>query len=189
MPLVLHYNPAKFQVLSIKTNGTIDEAAFKLDIATLWKKYYPGEQASISNYEKDLYDRYFPGRDMKFMGVFCVVVFVIAIMGLLGIVTYHTEKRVKEIGIRKVMGASVPAIVKVLSTSFIKLIFISAAIALPVGYMLCYVFLSVFTFNNGINFLLLTVLFCVLFAIALVTIGYKAIYAANANPVKSLRTE
>jgi putative ABC transport system permease protein len=188
-PLVLQYNPEQFHVLSIQTKDKVDDAVFKAEISTVWKKYYPGEQPAISNYQKDLYDRYFPGRDMKFMGVFCLVVLVIAVMGLLGIVTYHTERRVKEIGIRKVMGASVPDIVKVLSKSFVKLIVIAAAIALPLGYAICYVFISIFAYNDGVNLLLLCLLFCSIFSIALVTIAYKSIYAAVINPVKSLRTE
>ena len=144
---------------------------------------------AFSNYEKDLYDRYFPGRDMRFMGMFCVVVLVIAVMGLLGIVTYHTERRVKEIGIRKVMGASVPAIIQELSKSFIKVIVISAAIALPISYMAGYVFIKLFAYNDGINIWLLCLLFCVIFSIALFTIIYKSMQAAAANPVKNLRTE
>jgi putative ABC transport system permease protein len=188
-PLVLQYNPEQFHVLSIKTKDKVDDAMFKSEIGAVWKKYYPGEQPAISNYQKDLYDRYFPGRDMKFMGVFCLVVLVIAVMGLLGIVTYHTEKRVKEIGVRKVMGASVTDIVKVLSKSFIKLIAIAAGIALPAGYAICYFFISVFAYNNGVDVLLLCLLFCCIFSVALVTIAYKSIYAAIMNPVKSLRTE
>jgi putative ABC transport system permease protein len=188
-PLVLQYNPEQFRVLNIQTKDKIDGAVFKSEISAVWKKYYPGEQLAISNYQKYLYDRYFPGRDMKFMGVFCLVVLVIAVMGLLGIVTYHTEKRVKEIGVRKVMGASVPDIVKVLSKSFIKLIAIAAGIALPLGYAICYTFISLFAYNNGVDLLLLCLLFCCIFSVALITIAYKSIYAAIMNPVKSLRTE
>jgi putative ABC transport system permease protein len=188
-PLVLQYNPSQFHVLSIKTKDKVDDAVFKSEITSVWKKYYPGEQPAVSNYQKDLYDRYFPGRDMKFTGMFCLVVLVIAVMGLLGIVTYHTEKRVKEIGVRKVMGASVPDIVKVLSKSFIKLIIIAASIALPLGYAICYVFISLFKYNNGVDMLLLSLLFCCIFSVALITIAYKSIYAAVANPVIALRSE
>ncbi len=188
-PLVLQYNPAQFQVLSIKTKDKMDDVLFKSEIVAVWKKYYPHEQPAVSDYEKDLYDRYFPGRDMKFMGVFCLIVLVIAMLGLLGIVTYHTEKRIKEIGIRKVMGASVSDILKVLSKSFIKLIVIAAGIALPVGYAISYLLISLFAYNNGVNMLLLCLLFFSIFSVALVTIAYKSIYAAIANPVKSLRTE
>ena len=188
-PLVLQYNPSQFHVISIKTKTPVDDALFKAEINSVWKRYHPHEELAFSNYQKDLYDRYFPGRDMRFMGMFCVVVLVIAVMGLLGIVTYHTERRVKEIGIRKVMGASVPAIIKELSRSFVKLIIISAAIALPISYMAGYVFIKLFAYNDGINIWLLCLLFCIIFSIALFTIMYKSMQAAAANPVKNLRTE
>jgi putative ABC transport system permease protein len=176
-------------VLSIKTKTAVEDDLFKSEINRIWKKYHPHEELAFSNYQKDLYDRYFPGRDMRFMGMFCVVVLVIAIMGLLGIVTYHTEKRVKEIGIRKVMGASVPAIIRELSKSFIKLIVIAAGIALPVGYVAGYVFISLFAYNDGVNILVLCMLFCTIFTVALFTIVYKSMQAAMANPVKNLRNE
>ncbi len=188
-PLLLQYNPSQFHVMSIKTNGAVNDELFKSDIQRIWKKYHPHEELAFSNYQKEMYDRYFPGRDMKFMGIFCMVVLIIAVMGLLGIVTYNTEKRIKEIGIRKVMGASVPEIVKELSKGFIKLIVISASIALPLGYIGGYVFLKLFTFNDGVNLMLFCLLFCMIFLVALFTIVYKSMQAAVANPVKSLRTE
>lgn len=188
-PLVLQYNPEQFHVLSIKTKTKVDEAVFKSEMNRIWKKHHPHEELAFSNYQQELYDRYFPGEDMRFMGMFCVVVLVIALMGLLGIVTYHTERRVKEIGIRKVMGASVAAIIKELSKSFIKLIVIAAGIALPLGYLAGYFFIHLFAYNDGIDILMLGVLFCGIFSIALFAIIYKSMQAAVANPVKNLRTE
>jgi putative ABC transport system permease protein len=188
-PLLLQYNPSQFHVLSIKTKTPVEDEVFKSEINSIWKKYHPHEELAFSNYQKDLYDRYFPGRDMKFIGMFCVVVLVIAVMGLLGIVTYQTEKRVKEIGIRKVMGASVTEIVKELSKSFIKLILIAAGIAFPIGYVAGYLFISLFAYNDGVNPLLLCLLFCLIFMIALFTIIYKSMQAAVSNPINSLRTE
>ena len=126
---------------------------------------------------------------MKFIGMFGVVVLVIALMGLLGIVTYHTESRVKEVGIRKVMGASVRQIVKELAKGFVKLTLIAAVISLPLGYAICYVFMNLFAYSNGVNLLLLCLLFGGIFSIALIIIVYKSMNAAVANPVKSLRTE
>jgi len=110
-------------------------------------------------------------------------------MGLIGMVTYNTEKRVKEIGIRKVMGASVVEIVKELSRSFIKLIIIAAVICIPLGYISGYFFIKLFAFNNGVNLSLMAFLFAAIFMIALFTIIIKTVKTAHANPVKSLRTE
>ncbi len=188
-PLVMQYNPAQFHVLSIKTKNEIVAGDFKADMQSIWKKHNPYSEFSFSDYEKELYDRYYPGADMQFMGMICLVVFIISIMGLIGMVTYNTEKRLKEIGIRKVMGASVSMIIKELSVGFLKLIAISGAVCIPLGYILSNSVINVFAFNDGVNFTLLLILFCVIFLIALSTVIIKTAMAANANPVKSLRTE
>ncbi|MES2881532.1 MAG: ABC transporter permease [Bacteroidota bacterium] len=188
-PLVMQYNPAQFHALSIQTKTAVDEKDFKTSLQLLWKKYYPHEELAFSNYEKDLYDRYYPGADMRFMGLVCFVIFVIAIMGLIGIVTYNTEKRVKEIGIRKVLGASVTSILKTLSGGFVKLILVAAAICIPLGYISGYYFINIFAFNNGVNVSLMIFLFALIFFIALLTIAINALKAATINPVKNLRSE
>ncbi len=188
-PLIMQYNPEQFHVLSIKTKLAVAEKPFKEKMQGTWKKYNRYEELAFSNYEKELYDRYYPGADMKFMGMLCFIIFVIAIMGLIGMVTYNTEKRVKEIGIRKVMGASVLTIVRELSAGFMKLILISALICIPLGYITGYFFINLFTFNSGVNLGLMIFLFCLIFFIALFTIAIKTIGAASVNPVKSLRTE
>ena len=188
-PLVMQYNPSQFHVLSIKTKTEIEEVPLKAGIQTIWKKYKPYEDLAFSSYEKDMYQRYYPGADMKFMGMICFVIFVIALMGLIGMVTYTTEKRIKEIGIRKVMGATVATIVRELSGSFVKLITVAAVICIPLGYLSGYFFINLFAFNNGVNVWLMVTLFLVIFFIALFTIAVKTIRAASVNPVKSLRTE
>jgi len=188
-PLVMQYNPAQFHVLSIKTKNDLPAKDFKADMQSIWKKYNPYDELSFSDYEKELYNRYYPGADMQFMGTISFVVFIISIMGLIGMVTYNTEKRLKEIGIRKVLGASVAAIIKELSVGFLKLIIISAAICIPLGYIVSSSVVNVFAFNDGVNFKLLVILFCIIFFIALSTVIIKTATAAIANPVNSLRTE
>jgi putative ABC transport system permease protein len=188
-PLVMQYNPAQFHVLNIKTKNDLPAKDFKADMQLIRKKYYPYDEFSFSDYEKELYDRYYPGADMQFMGMISFVVFIISIMGLIGMVTYNTEKRLKEIGIRKVMGASISAIIKELSVGFLKLIIISGAICIPLGYIVSSFVVNVFAFNEGVNFKLLVILFCIIFFIALSTVVIKTATAAIANPIKSLRTE
>jgi len=188
-PLIVQHNPSQFHVITIKTKAKVDDAMFKSEMNVIWKKYFPHDEMSFSNYQKDMYERYFPGGDMKFIGMFGAVVLVVALMGLLGIVTYHTERRVKEVGIRKVMGASVKQIIKELSKGFVKLTLIAALLALPLGYAICYVFMSLFAYSNGVSLPLLCLLFGGIFLIALIIILYKSAYAAMANPVDSLRSE
>ena len=99
-PLVMQYNPAQFQVLNIKTKNELAANDFKAEMQAVWKKYHPYDEFSFSDYEKELYNRYYPGADMQFMGMISFVVFIISIMGLIGMVTYNTDKRLKQIGSR-----------------------------------------------------------------------------------------
>lgn len=188
-PLILQYNPSRFRVLNIETVGKVDDDVFKSEMNSIWKKYFPHDEIGFSNYSKDLYETYFPGGDMKFMGLFCGVMLMIALMGLLGIVTYQIERKIKEIGIRKTLGASVRQIAEELSKGFLKLAMIAALIALPLGYAICYYFMNLFVYSNGVNMVLLCILFCGIFLPALFIILYQSTKAALVNPVESLRAE
>ena len=101
----------------------------------------------------------------------------------------NTETRRKEIGIRKVMGASIPAIMILLSRNFVKLVLIAGLIALPVSYLLSYFFLNAFANRINIGVGLLSVSFLGMVFISLITIGSQIYRVAMANPVKALRTE
>ena len=192
-PMILQYNPAAFNVLSIKTkNDFKDKSArdqFLAEVKGVWKTHYPYDELSYSWYEQEMYDRYYPGADMKFLGLVSMIIFIIAMMGLLGMVIYTTEKRIREIGIRKVLGATVSVIVKDLSWSFVKLIAIAAAIVLPLGILTGMVFMRIFAFNDGVNISLMLSLFGLVFILAFGTIVINAAQAARANPVRSLRME
>jgi len=126
---------------------------------------------------------------MKMMGLASVIIFVIALLGLLGMVTYSTEKRYKEIGVRKVMGASVWEIVRILSWSFLKLLFIAAVVALPIGLVENMFMNKMFTFYAGLNIGLMGLFFGIVLVVAIGAIAYYATRAALVNPVESLRTE
>jgi putative ABC transport system permease protein len=188
-PLVFQYNPDMFKSLVIQTEGKTDQAAFETFIETLWKKQNSYESVSFSWFEDEMYERYYPAEDMKMMGMACLVILVIAVMGLLGMVIYTTEKRVKEIGIRKVLGASVMEVVKILSWSFLKLLLIAGLIALPIGIFGGILFNGIFIFNNGLNFSLMVIFFTTVLLIAILTIAYYSMRAALSNPVKSLKAE
>ncbi|MFN8353103.1 MAG: ABC transporter permease [Spirosomataceae bacterium] len=188
-PLVFQFNPALFGVLTIKVNQATAPDTFLANMKAIWKKYYPYQEMGYSWFEKDLYDRYYPAEDMKMMGAASFVIFVIALMGLLGMVTYSTEKRFKEIGIRKVMGASVWEVVKILSWSFLKLLLIASTIAIPIGLLEGSFLNSVFVYNNGINLSLMMMFLLTVLLVAVMTIAYYTTKAALMNPVKSLKTE
>jgi len=126
---------------------------------------------------------------MKFMYLLAIIIFAITLMGLFGMVTYSTEKRIKEIGIRKVVGASVSQIVNLISWSYIKLLMIAGAIALPISYITGKMFENLFIYHDKLNISLMIFFLVVIFMITIATICVQVIRSASVNPVKSLRTE
>jgi putative ABC transport system permease protein len=120
---------------------------------------------------------------------FAVFAILIACLGLLGLVTYAAEQRTKEIGIRKVLGASISGIVGLLSRDFALLIGIAALVAFPLAWWFMYKWLQTFAYRTGISWWIFLVAGVAALAIALITVSIQTIRAAVANPVKSLRSE
>jgi putative ABC transport system permease protein len=120
---------------------------------------------------------------------FAVFAILIACLGLFGLVTYAAEQRTKEIGIRKVLGASVSGIVGLLSRDFTKLVGIAALIAFPAAWWAMYKWLNTFAYRTEISWWIFPVAGAVALAIALLTVSYQSLKAALMNPVKSLRSE
>lgn len=121
--------------------------------------------------------------------IFSLLAVVIACLGLFGLATFTAQQRTKEIGIRKVLGASVMNIVQMLSADFLKLILIAACVALPIASMLMNRWLENFAYRINVPWWVLGIAGAVALLIALTTISFQAIKAAMANPAKSLRTE
>ena len=125
----------------------------------------------------------------QIFAAFAAIAIVISCLGLFGLTIYATQQRVKEIGIRKVLGASVVGIVNLLSRDFITLILIAACIAFPVAWWGMNKWLEDFAYRIQIGWQVFAIAGAALMMIALVTVGVQAMKAATANPVKSLRTE
>ncbi|MES1161201.1 MAG: FtsX-like permease family protein, partial [Bacteroidota bacterium] len=118
----------------------------------------------------------------------CIAIFI-ACLGLLGLSAFAITQRIKEIGIRKVLGASVSGIVGLLSKDFLKLVAIAAIIAFPVAWYVMHNWLRDFAYRISIQWWVFLLAGFLASAVALITIGFQAIKAAVANPVKSLRSE
>ena len=121
--------------------------------------------------------------------VVALLAILIAALGLLGLTIYAAEQRVKEIGIRKVLGASVANIVLMLSKDFLKLVLVASVIAFPVAWFSMHKWLEDFAYRININWWVFVLSALAAIVIAIATISFQAIKAAIANPVKSLRTE
>jgi putative ABC transport system permease protein len=120
---------------------------------------------------------------------FAVLAILIACLGLFGLAAYAAEQRIKEIGIRKVLGATISNIVSMLSKDFLKLVIISALIAFPVAWWMMNKWLQDFAYRVAISWWVFALAGVLAVAIALITVCFQAIKAALMNPVKSLRTE
>lgn len=188
-PLVLGYDPKEIKVLSLQITDGANQEHVTASLANIWKRYQPHDSFVYSWYEEQLYDDYSQGGDRKLTGLMILIVFVIASLGLLGMVTYTTEKRTKEVGVRKVLGASVAQIMGLLSGTFVKMILIAAAIALPLGYFLGSLFLTIFTYRASLGPGVFLTCLGSLLAIGLLTIGLQTYKAALTNPADTLRSE
>jgi putative ABC transport system permease protein len=120
---------------------------------------------------------------------FTLVTIIIACLGLLGLASFVTEQRMKEIGIRKVLGATVQGIVVLVSRDFMKLIVLASIIAAPIAWYSMRRWLENFSYRVSIPWVVFLVAAILAFVIAFLTIGFQAVKAASANPVKNLRSE
>jgi putative ABC transport system permease protein len=128
-------------------------------------------------------------RTGKILLVFSILAILIACLGLFGLVTFAAEQRVKEIGIRKVLGARITDIFGMLSKDFVKLLVLSICIASPIAWWAMNKWLQDFAYRISIGWWMFVSVGLICLLIALVTISFQAIKAAVANPVKSLRSE
>jgi putative ABC transport system permease protein len=125
----------------------------------------------------------------KLSNYFAVLAIFISCMGLFGLATYTAAQRTKEIGVRKVLGASVPSIITMLSNNFLQLILLSMFIAFPVAWLAMSKWLENFAYKIQIDWWVFAIAGAVTILIALITVSYQSVKAAFRNPVKSLRTE
>jgi putative ABC transport system permease protein len=121
--------------------------------------------------------------------VFTLLAVFVACLGLYALAAYTAEQRTKEIGIRKVMGASVPQLVALLSHDFLRLVIIAVMVGIPAGYYLMNQWLESFAYRVNMNMVMFLLAGLVSILIAMLTVGYKSIMASMANPVQSLRSE
>ena len=187
-PLVFRNRPQEFKYLHVRYAAANDKTIVA-SIENIWKKTNPHKNFEGSNLYNELYGRKSAWGTVSMLGFLAIITITLACMGLLGMVVYNTETRKKEIGIRKVMGASVSGIITLLSKNFMRLVLIAGVIALPVSYALSYFFLNIFANRINIGFGILASSFLVMLLVSLITIGSHIYKVAIANPVNSLRTE
>jgi len=179
-----------FNVIHIKLNGKNPTDKNIASLKSIFKKYNPEYEINY-RFADEEYARKF--NDEKRTGtlatLFALLTIVISCLGLFGLSSYMAENRIKEIGVRKVLGASVSKITILLSKDFLKLVLIAFVIALPVAWWAMHTWLQNFPYRVTIQWWVFALAGLSAVAIALFTVSFQAIKAAMSNPVKSLRTE
>lgn len=159
-------------------------------IEASWHKLNPNEPFEYSFLDEDFQKNYdAENRLASIVSYFTLIAIIICCLGLFGLATFSAEQRIKEIGVRKVLGASVTGIVTLLSKDFLKLVVIAIVIASPLAWYIMHNWLQDFAYRVNIGWLVFVIAGIIAVLIAFITISFQAIRAANANPVKSLRTE
>lgn len=188
-PLVLQYQPKNFRYANIVFAQEKKEDV-KAWLPAKWKEFDEVHPAYFGFYD-DLEEEFNAsvGGSLKISAWACGFVILIALFGLLGMAAYTTELRVKEIGIRKVLGASVRSAVYVLSKDYIKLILYTSILAVPFAYFLSGAMFQFFTVRPGLSLWVLPAALVFILALAILTVGSQTVKAAVANPVDTLRAE
>ena len=176
--------------VSIYRFNTSDISGLVRTIESKYKALAPGMPFNY-HFLDDSFDKMYrqEQRVGKVALTFSFLAIIIACLGLFGLATYIAEQRTKEIGIRKVLGASVSNIVTMLSINFIKLVLISFVIATPIAWWFMNKWLQDFAFRINFSWWIFAITGIMALLIALVALSFQAIKAAISNPVKSLRTE
>jgi len=165
-------------------------ASILSSIEKSWKKINPNSPFEYSFLDKDFQRNYEKEeRTSQLIEYSAIIAILIACLGLFGLATFTAEQRTKEIGIRKVLGASVFGITTLLSKDFVKLILLSILIASPIAWLAMNKWLENFAYKTPVSWWMFALTGLLAILIALATISFQAIKAALANPVKSLRTE
>ena len=186
---IIVLDPDRTTTLAVKIPPDNIQASLA-GLRNTWQSTFPDMQFEYSFLDDEI-DRYYDedrGHAMIFL-VLSGLAILIACMGIFGLVSYTAQRKTKEIGIRKVLGATVKSIVTLLSKEFIILILISDIIAFPFAYLLVDDMLQYYPFKVGIGFGMFLVTGLIAIFFALLTAGYQALRAALANPVDSLRCE
>jgi putative ABC transport system permease protein len=175
--------------ISIKIDGNNVKSAINT-IEDTWHKYLP-ETPFDFTFLDDKFAQLYNSEQQhgSLFTIFSCIAIFIACLGLFGLSAFTITQRVKEIGVRKVLGASVPQIVTELSKDFLKLVLIASVIALPLAWVFMSKWLLDFAFRVNISWWVLVLAGVIALIIAFVTISFQSIKAALANPVKSLRSE
>jgi putative ABC transport system permease protein len=188
-PMVIQGSLADYGPIHIRlnpANNTLDDLAKAERVFKEYNPQFPFEYVFVD----EAYGLKFreEQREGELAALFAGLTVFISCLGLFGLATYMAETRIKEIGVRKVLGASVTGIATLLSKDFLKLVLLSILLACPIAFFVMHRWLLSFSYRIEIGWWVFVLAGSLAMAIALLTVSYQAIKAAMANPIKSLRT-
>ncbi|MFK7847966.1 MAG: FtsX-like permease family protein [Rhodothermales bacterium] len=188
-PLAMNIDQPQYQRLSVRI-APENMAATMGFLQTEWEMFEPGYPYNSVFLSAD-FNRFYAEEQRlgRIFVVFTILAIIIACLGLFGLASFITQQRTKEIGVRKTLGATVPGIVLMLSKEFTRLVLISAAVAVPLSYLLMSRWLEGFAFQVGLNWWIFVGAVAGALLMAWLTVGYQSIKAAVMNPIKALRYE
>ncbi|QTN39651.1 ABC transporter permease [Cryomorphaceae bacterium] len=188
-PMVFRYHPGNSRLLAVKIQSD-DLASGMKSVEKVWDNMsggYPFDYEFVDEEFDALYRS--EERMLTIFGYFSFISIFIAILGLFALSSFTIEQRIKEIGIRKILGASVAQIIRLISKDFMLLVAIAVLISLPVSYVLLQRWLQDFAYRIELSIFILLISAGLAFLLAFLTVGYHSFRAARANPVNALRYE
>jgi putative ABC transport system permease protein len=188
-PLIIYIYPRQFSYLLVRLRGEDIQAGLS-SLKQIWEQAAPNRPFDYFFLDSD-FDRFYRSeqRAGKIFGGFALLAVVIALFGLYGLATFTAEQRTKEVGIRKVMGASVPGLIRMLTSEFALLVLAANIIAWPLAYYIIWKWLQNFAYRTGISLWMFALAAALTLALTLLTVSIQAFRAASTDPVKVLRYE
>ncbi len=190
-PLIIHNDPESYSYLTVRVKPDANDWQRALTaLKSEWKSLSMKGEFDYFFLDEDFSRQYEADQQLKsFISYFSVLAIFIGCLGLYGLAAYSTEQRAKEIGIRRVLGASLPGLVALMSKDFLKLVLLANLIAWPAAWFVLHQWLSNFAFHINISVAVFFLAGSIALIIAWVTVGFKSTKAALSNPVDSLRNE
>ena len=192
LPVVMHIMPVAsgwYGFVSARVNTNDMQKSIE-SLKTTWAKVFPAHQPEYFFVDEDYKKQYKSEQRLSSLSIiFSILTIFISCLGLLGLVMVAVSQRIKEIGIRKVLGASVSNVVGLLSKDFLKLVLLAGIIAFPIAWFSMNKWLQDFAYRINIGWWVFVLAAILALVIAFITVSFQAVRAANTNPVKNLRTE
>ncbi|WP_228236566.1 ABC transporter permease [Allomuricauda sp. M10] len=188
-PVVFKYSPNNLALAMVRIHSGSEMKTIE-NLKRLYTDYNPGYNFNFT-FQDQMFNAQYSSeqRILSLSKYFAILAVFISCLGLFGLAAFNNEMRVKEIGVRKVLGSSTYAILQLLFLDFLKLVLIAILIATPVAWYLMSGWLQQFAYRTNIGWAVFAIASILTILIALATVSFQAIKAASANPVKSLRTE